>query len=174
MLLPEPPEGGKMELVRGEVVCMAPVGGEHGKRALRLGARILAFAGEHQLGEAGAEIGYRLRKDPDVVRAPDVSFLAASRLKDGRFPQGYVDGPPTLAVEVVSPGDRDGDVSTKVEDYLAAGTARVWVVRPEQRTITVYRSNGDAHIFREGETLGSDDAAFEVDGFALDVRDVFA
>jgi Uma2 family endonuclease len=30
MLLPEPQEGGKMELVYGEVVCMAPVDGEHG------------------------------------------------------------------------------------------------------------------------------------------------
>jgi Uma2 family endonuclease len=174
MLLPEPLEGGKMELVRGEVVTMAPVGGEHGSVASELVGKLRLFCREHDLGQAAVEVGYRLQREPDLVRAPDVSFLEAARLEEGRFPRSFVDGPPTLAVEVVSPGDRDVDLSTKVEEYLAAGARRVWLVRPGLRTITVHRPNGDAHTYRAGDTLSSDDAGFDVEGFALRVDEVFA
>ncbi len=172
--LPEPPEGGKMELVHGEIVTMAPVGGEHGDVAGEIRDHLSRFARDHGVGRAGVEVGYLLKRKPDLVRAPDVSFTHASRLKDGRFPDTYVEGPPTLAVEVVSPNDHDDDVATKVEEYLAAGTERVWVVRPKVRTITVHRPDGNAHTYRSGDTLGSDDAGFSVEGFELLADDVFA
>ena len=174
MRLPEPPEGGKMELVHGEVVTMAPAGGDHGRKASRLSAKLLSFIERHALGDIGVEVGYLLKRNPDLVRAPDVSFTVASRLQEGRFPDSFVEGPPTLAVEVVSPKDHDDDVATKVEEYLAAGTERVWVVRPKVQTITVHRPGGDAHTYRRGDTLGSDDASFPVEGFALSVDAVFA
>lgn len=174
MLLPEPRDGGKMELVRGEVVTMSPVGGEHGGIAAEIASKLRRFCREHGLGDSGVEVGYRLRRSPDHVLAPDVSFTTASRLPGGRFPPSFVDGPPTLAVEVISPSDRDVDIAAKVEDYLAAGAERVWVVRPEQQTITVHRPGGDAHTYRSGATLTSDDAAFDVEGFELRIDDVFA
>src|SRR5512140_3165434 len=80
--LPEPAGGGKMELVRGEVRKMAPVGHEHGIVQLGIGARLLAFIARHDLGTAGTEIGYRLRTRPDVLLAPDVSFLEKQRGPD--------------------------------------------------------------------------------------------
>ncbi len=110
-------------------------------------------------------------KDPDVVHAPDVAWIAADR---GRpVPGEYFRGAPNLAVEIVSPSDRDADVAEKVADWLAAGSQRVWVVRPRQRAVTVHRPNGDAHTYAYTETLDSDDAGFPVSGFELSLAAIF-
>ena len=132
--LPDPPEGGKMELVDGKVVTMSPVGRRHGKLALALGAAVAEFVDLHLLGEVAVETGFRLFPDRRHVRAPDVSFVETARLSD-MSEDGFIEGPPTLAIEVMSPEDRDAEVSAKVLEYLAAGTLRVWVVRPNTNTV---------------------------------------
>jgi len=79
---------------------------------------------------------------------------------------------PDLAVEVVSPEDRDSAVSAKVQQYLSAGTGRVWVVRPATQTVTVHRPDGSARTYEMGATLTSEEAGFAVAGFTLGlVRD---
>ena len=113
-----------------------------------------------------------MQRNPDRVRAPDVSFLrtTASRRKGGGV--RFIDGPPDLAVEVLSPDDRMANILRKVAEYLEAGTPRVWVVDPDAETVTVYRSER-SEVFVPGGTLASDDAGFAVDGFALAVDAVF-
>lgn len=172
--LPEPPGAGKMELVAGEVRCMAPVGLEHGSGAGSLTVALWQFARRHGLGVVGPEIGYILARGPDIVRSPDVSFLAASRIPPPGADRGFVEGPPDLAVEVNSPNDHAWEIQEKVEQYLAAGTRRVWVVEPVTRTVTVHRPGGDSHTHRAGDTLTSDDAGFAVEGFTLPLNELFA
>lgn len=174
MLLPDAPEGGKMELVNGEVVTMAPAGGDHGRRSVSIAASLLRFITANELGDVGVEVGYRLRTDPDVLYAPDVAFSSREQLPGGRFPTGFVEGPPTLAVEVVSPGDTASEVAAKVAEYLAAGAERVWVVQPQLRTVTVHLPNGDSHTYGPGDVLTSREAAFGADGFELPVDEIFA
>ena len=168
--MPEPRDGGKMELVRGEVVWMSPVGAFHSAVARRIGAWLGLFADANRLGAVGVEGGFRLAVNPDTVLGPDVHFTEQLPIVHPQF----VEGPPTLAVEVVSPNDRDSEVQGKVDAYLAAGSARVWVARPEQRTVTVFRADGTVRVARAGDVLTSDDAAFAVDGFELAVGDIFA
>jgi len=171
--MPPAEHGGKMELVRGRLVVHMPVGGPHSQIAALLVVRLFPIVAEHRLGVVGIEGGFVLGRDPDVVRAPDVHFVRASRLGGERMPAGFFQGAPDLAVEVVSPEDTDRAVAEKVLDYLGAGTARVWVVRPELKTVTVHRAGGDAHIYGAGETLTSDDAGFEAEGLSLDLSSFF-
>ncbi len=169
--LPDPPEGGKMELVQGEVITMAPVSIEHGEAANDIGSFLRSFVRAHKLGKVSVETGYRLARNPDNVRAPDVSFLETARLpKSGR---GFIDGPPTLAVEVISPDDRDSEITEKLAEYLAAGAQRVWIVRPQNKSVMVCLPGGDAHIYTAGDTLTSDDAGFAVPGFELPLAELF-
>jgi Uma2 family endonuclease len=172
--LPEPPEGGKMELVDGRVVSMPPTSGGHGERSADVGSMLRTFSRQHGLGRVGTEIGFTLARDPDIVFGPDVAFLTAERIAESNWEEGFIEGPPTLAVEVVSPNDRMTDVQKKVDTYLAYGTARVWVVEPKTRTVTVHRPGGDSHTFHTGESLSSDDAAFAVDGFELPLDELFS
>ena len=173
-LLPDPPGGEQMELVRGRVKFAPPADTGHGERAFLIGVALYAFARKHGLGIVTGEGGYRLASGPDVVRAPDAAFLATERIPLGLPDEGYFDGAPNLAVEVISPTDKDADIAEKVLDYLTFGTERVWVVRPGLRTVTVHRPGGDAHTYTITDTLTSADAAFSVTGFTLPVAELFA
>lgn len=172
--LPEPIEGGKMELDRGRVVCMSPVGLEHGEIAIDLAFALKAFVDAERLGRVSVETGFKLAEDPDIVRAPDVSFVAADRRPTGAGRRGFVEGAPDLAVEVMSADDREKDLLAKAGEYLDAGAARVWIVRPATRTVTVFRAGGEVATRHEAETLTSDDAGFSAEGFSLDVASIFA
>lgn len=171
--LPEPRDGGKQELVRGRVVEIAPVGPDHGERATRAASRLLDFTDRSRTGKVRVETGYWLPGAPDHIRAPDVSYVSAARLAGENVLHGAVTQAPDLAVEVTSPSDRDHEVQEKLDDYLAGGVQRVWVVRPELKTVTVHRPGSDAHTYRMGDTLDSDTAGFAEPGFELALEDLF-
>jgi Uma2 family endonuclease len=171
--LPEPSHGGKMELIRGEVVTHMPVGGPHGEFAGILIMELGPFCRRHKLGVVGPEVGFILATGPDTVRAPDVHFVRRDRLVDGHMPSAFFVGAPDLAIEVTSPDDTDREVAEKLGHYQAAATPRVWVVRPELKTVTVHRLDGTAKTFRPGDVLTSDDAGFDVEGFELSVAELF-
>lgn len=172
--LPDPIEGGKMELVRGEVVTHMPVGGTQFRVTGRIIKFLVQFAELHALGEAGPELGVVLKRDPDIVLAPDVAFIRQTKLPGGVLPEGFIEGAPTLAVEVISPNDRENEVSENVDLYLAFGTDRVWVVRPRLKTVTVHHPDRTSHTLHVGEWLTSADAGFGVDGFELSLDELFS
>jgi Uma2 family endonuclease len=131
------PDDGRYELVDGELVRMSPAGGRHGDIVAELLARVRVFAKQRGLGHVfDGQTGFRL---PDGnLRSPDLSFVAATRLPEG-VPAGFIHVVPNLAVEVLSPGDRAGDVARKVAEYLSIGVDLLWVIDPEQRSAVVYR-----------------------------------
>ena len=165
-------QGKRTELVRGDLVVMAPAGGRHGHIAHRLSLFIGNHVLEQNLGQVfAAETGFLIRRDPDTVRAPDVAFVAAGRLSDGELPPGFLELPPDLAVEVVSPSDSSAAVRDKVRDWLEAGTPLVWVVYPDSRSVTVHRQGGQPQQLSETDSLSGAPA---LPDFAVPVRDLFA
>jgi len=162
---------GRCELVRGELIMMSPAGGEHGRVVAELTGHLWSFVRSHNLGKiVGAETGFRIAREPDTVRAPDVAFIRAERLP--RQPvRGYFEMSPDLAVEVLSPNDRAGDVLEKVHQWLESGCRAVWVVDPERQTVTVYEGP-DRMVTRTAQ----DELTCEelLPGFRLAVKDIFA
>ena len=84
--------------------------------------------------------------------------------------RGFFQGPPDLAVEVVSPHDRPGELLAKVRDWLAAGCQVVWVVDPTPQTITVYRGSHEPAMLNNTDEL-IDEAVLP--GFRLAVAEAF-
>ncbi|MBM3457346.1 MAG: Uma2 family endonuclease [Armatimonadetes bacterium] len=116
------------------------------------------------------ECGYRLFPErPDLVRKPDVSVVARPRLPGGKIPTGFFALAPDLAVEVISPRDLFYEVAGKVADYLAAGVRQVWVLNPEQRTVTVHTPARVTHLGAP-DTL---EAGELLPGFQCRVADLF-
>jgi Uma2 family endonuclease len=104
------------------------------------------------------------------VRAPDVAFIARSRLPADGIPTGYWPFPPDLAVEIVSPTDRADAVQDKALDYLRCGVRAVWVVHPRSLSVTVFRSTTELRLLTVGDELDGGDV---VPGFRMTVRDLF-
>ena len=115
-----PDDDSRCELVAGRVIRMTPVGFQHGKVVARLMFLLSQHLDGRNLGVVLTEVGFKLAAGPDTVRAPDVAVIRQHRIPSPE-PKGFWNGPPDLAVEVLSPDDRSGDVREKVEEYLACG-----------------------------------------------------
>jgi Uma2 family endonuclease len=159
------------ELIEGEIVKMSPAGFDHGSVAFRIAKVLSRFLEQRQLGIAvTAEAGFRIARDPDTVRVPDLAFVKADRVPSGRV-KGFFQGAPDLAIEVVSPNDRASEVMAKAQDWLQAGCLLVWVVDPETRTICIYGSRSEITVLSEADTLTGGDV---LPGFAVPVAEIFA
>jgi len=164
----EPPDG-RWELVQGELVMMTPSGYEHSDIEGNVYALLRPIVREQGLGRVlVGEPGFVLKRDPDTLRAPDVAFVCAER--DDPNERGFFPGPPDLAVEVVSPEDRQQDVEAKARQWLDAGTQRVWIVWPATRSVTTHHPDGTKQILHEGDTLTGGDL---VPGFECRVDAIF-
>ena len=160
----------RTELVQGVLVVREPAGYQHGDIAMRLAAAIFAHVDAHDLGRVfAAETGFTLTRNPDTVRAPDVAFISAARLPDPP-PRGFAELAPDLAVEVLSPDDRPGEVLAKVADWLNAGSRLVWVVDPIRASARVYRADGRESMLGETDVLRGEDV---LPGFECELEPLF-
>lgn len=164
-----PDDGVPRELVNGVVRTMAPAGGLHGELGNNLSYEVTAHVRRNRLGAVfTAETGFRLRRDPDTVRAPDVAFVRAERLAAARVP-GFPELAPDLVAEVVSPHDRAVDVNEKALAWVDAGVRLVWVVDGANRSVTVHSGSATV-LLRENDSLNGADV---LPGFSLRVSDLW-
>jgi Uma2 family endonuclease len=163
-----PDEPLRHELIKGELLTMPLPKHEHMQVAANLTIILGQYVKTNRLGQVCTEGGYKLESDPDTVLGPDVSFVSHNRF--ALSPEGYHDGPPDLAVEVLSPGDRRGKVEHKLALWLALGTPSVWLVNPRRRTVEVIKSPSDRNLFSETDELVDD----TVPGFRVKVSEIFA
>src|SRR3712207_3519065 len=101
--------------------------GHHATAERRKAAR---FSSQWPLRNAerhlSAECGFRLSRDPDTGRAPDVWFVRARRVPAGDAALQFFEGAPDIAVESLSSCDRYVDMMTRVREYLDVGAPLVW------------------------------------------------
>jgi len=158
------------ELVDGEVLRMAPAGGEHGEVTHNVGLLLGMHVRSHRLGRmVGAETGFLLGRNPDLVRAPDAAFIAQRRVPSGGLPKAYIPFAPDLAVEVISPNDTAEHVQRKAQDWLAAGTRLLWQVYPGLKRAVVHAPGQPTRTLGPEDVLDGGDV---VPGFSCRVSDL--
>lgn len=161
---------GRCELIYGELIMMSPAGAEHGVVASRFAHYLTEFVEQHDLGAVfAAETGFKIRVDPDLVRAPDASFVRKARLTYP-LPRGYFPGVPDLAVEVNSPEDGKREVAEKINMWLAHGTEIVWEADPRTMTVTVHRVGQEPRRLTFADTLDGEPL---LPGFSLPLSKIF-
>jgi Uma2 family endonuclease len=163
------PDSKHYELVRGVPRVCEPPGGVHGRLAVKIAAQLLDHVEGLGFGTVLVEAGYVLRRAPDTVRGPDVSFISTTRLPPDRIPEHFIPEAPDLAVEILSPSSRWSEVEEKVADYLAGGTRVVWVVDPTERRVVVRYPDRPPRMLGPSDILDGEDV---VPGFALALRDL--
>lgn len=158
-----------IELVEGEIVETSKPSGLHGQITFLLSLKIGNFVVDNGLGiVTSAETGFILERNPDgrdTLRGLDIAFVRGARV----LPDQPVDVAPTLAVEVISPSNKATDIHRKIRQLLTAGTALVWIVHPETRTVEVHTRSG-ATTLEGDDTLSGGDV---LPGFEIPVREIF-
>ena len=168
ILLPDPLDGSRQELVRGEIITMPPPGMLHGATCVKTVLKIGRFI---EGGPGGTLVcndsGFITERSPDSVRGPDVSYWTKERVKE--IPVGYAKISPDMLVEVLSPSNTSKQILTKLREYFAKGVRLVWVIAPEDRTLRIYRNAEEGRLLHETATVTGEDV---LPGFECRVSDL--
>ncbi len=165
----------QMELVEGNIIVMGPSDYESDEISIRFAAKLWNWVEPRRLGRVtGSSAGFilpRRTKDHATkrnLRAPDVSFVVAHRLK--RTQRDFVELLPDLIVEVKSKTDQIDKLAEKIQMFLSLGTVIGILIDPDQLTLTVYRLNQELKVLRNGEILTLPDL---LPGWELPISDLW-
>ncbi len=163
----------RYELSHGRLIIMPSPNRYHNHLTIYLIGMLFVYLQKNPIGELGGpDAAYILFRDmesgEETVRIPDVSFVRNERRM--KEPARIFDGPPDLAVEVVSPSETYRTIRLKLKDYFEGGTRLVWVVRSDDGLVEVYTGLDIVHTLTDADTL---DGADVLPGFSLSIRDLF-
>lgn len=130
-----PDDGRRYELHDGELSVTPSPNTSHQRTIRELNKLIESHVSERGLGEV-LFAPFDVILDRSTVVQPDIVFVDSSRaaLVSARA----IEGPPSLAVEVLSPSSTRTDRATKLALYARFGVPHYWIVDPVARTIESY------------------------------------
>ena len=136
------PEGQRAELIDGHFYDMAPPSRIHQKLIMELSATIRQYIKDNS-GSCEvypAPFAVNLYADDKTYVEPDISVICDKNKLTDRGCKGA----PDFIIEIVSPGSRKMDYSTKNALYSDAGVREYWIVDPEKQRTMIYRYEDDA------------------------------
>jgi Uma2 family endonuclease len=157
-------EPGKAELVGGKIRKLIPVGRKPNRIAGRIFRSLDEYAEKVGRGEAYTDnMGFTVPMLPSGRESfsPDASYYLGPFPPD---PMRFIQGAPTLAVEVRSENDygdfAEAEMAEKRMDYFTAGTLVVWDVDTRNECVRVYRASDPTQptTYSRGEMAEADPA----------------
>jgi Uma2 family endonuclease len=159
------------QTAEGDIIVMAPAGGESGGRESEAFRQLGNWARRDRLGHAfGSNTGFHLPNG--ATRAPDASWVLNGRLDklSASDRRKFLPICPDFVIEVVSPTDRLPKLRAKMDEYLANGARLGWLIDPDKRKVYVYRP-GEKVQCRSGVRQIS--ASPELPGFVLKLAEIW-
>ena len=159
LALGEDPPGVRLELVDGEIAVSPSPIPDHSYIIGTLYSLLRQHIDEHGLGQLFLDVDTVFGEHD--VRRPDILYFAKARLH--LIGAKAMEGPPDLAVEVLSPSSISIDRKDKFKLYAAGKVRYYWIVDPMQRTIEAYRLRGGKYV---GRVRGSGSDVVQLPPFA--------
>jgi Uma2 family endonuclease len=140
----------KIELEDGRLSIVGPSDIVSSEITSRLIAFLFAWINPRRLGRVFDSAGGFIMPDTNV-KAPDVSFVRAARLRQS--PRYFGELVPDLVVEIKSQSDRIKLIETKVLKFIELGATVGILIDPDEETVTIYRSTGEPTVLGNGDIL---------------------
>ncbi|MEG3893216.1 Uma2 family endonuclease [Microcoleus sp. AT8-B1] len=164
-------DGHRYEIVNGELIDMGNSGAKHGYICSILMILLGGYVHIQKLG-AMFDSSTAFKMKSGNKRSPDVSFMAKERLQGlDELPDGFLEGAPDLAVEILSPSNTVAEIHDKLVEYFENGARLVWVIHPQEQYVLVYRSSQEPD--RLLKSVNSLDGEEIVPGFTLPIAELF-
>jgi Uma2 family endonuclease len=153
------------ELVDGELVDVSGNNPKHNRIRAYLIAQLWPLVTKQKLGCVLDEQEFDFGGN---AHGPDISFFGRDKLalvEDKKRVQRFV---PDFAVEIVSPNNTFESLVQKKDRYRRCGTAEVWLISPEDRSVYTYSDD------RRAILAGNDELSTPlIPGFSITVEDLF-
>ncbi|MDZ4800778.1 MAG: Uma2 family endonuclease [Bryobacteraceae bacterium] len=140
--LPDPPDGGRYELLEGELVLAPPAKLDHSdiRDALFdwLNARL--SADWKRRIEFACVLGDRSYLIADLGVTSRLRWLAARG-------ESYFSGAPELAVEIISPSNSAAEIDEKTSLFFRYGAQEFWTVNQRRKSVTVHSVDQPRRVY---------------------------
>ncbi|MEB3179599.1 MAG: Uma2 family endonuclease [Nostocaceae cyanobacterium] len=140
----------QMELQAGNIVVMGPSDIDKSEIGAQLIYLLKLWVNPRKLGRIFDSSGGFIMPNTDL-RAPDVSFVSAQRLK--RTVRDFAQLVPDLVVEIKSKSDRIRPLEQKIQLFLEMGAQVGILINPDELTVSVYRSNAETQLLAADDNL---------------------
>jgi Uma2 family endonuclease len=157
---------------QGEIVLMAPAGGESGYRSGDAFGQLRNWAARDNRGRAfDSNTGFRLANG--AVRAPDAGWVLKERLAvlTKQQKRRFLPLCPDFVIEVVSPSDRLKDLQVKMREWIEQGVQCGWLIEPDSQNIEVHVPNSAVEVLKGVERVEGHGV---IEGFVLELQDIWA
>jgi Uma2 family endonuclease len=155
----------------GELIIMAPTGGETGNRNAGLTAQLWIWNQQQKLGQVfDSSTGFRLPNGAN--RSPDVAWIQQARW-DALTPEqkaGFIPLCPDFVIELLSPSDRLTILQEKMQEYRANGTQLGWLIDRASQQVEIYRRDREVEILKSPITLSGEEM---LPGFVLNLEAIW-
>ncbi len=155
----------------GELLIMAPTGGETGNRNFKLYGPFWAYDPQEQSGYFfDSSTAFKLPNS--AIRSPDVSWVRRDRWEvltpeqKRRFPPLC----PDFALELRSASDGLKSLQDKMQEYLDNDLRLGWLIDPQAQRVEIYRPGQAVEILESPIALSGEEV---LQGFVLDLRPIF-
>ncbi len=161
----------RFELIDGMLVEVNGMGGRQGAISAEITLDLHICICPRRMGRLfSGGTRFILRRNPDLVVMPDISFILAERIPLEGLWENSVPIPPDFAAEIASPDETDTEVRCRTRLYLDAGVRLVWIVWPRQHAVSVFRPGQPELWLTEDDELDGGDV---IPGFRLPVASIF-
>jgi Uma2 family endonuclease len=143
---------------QGELVIVAPVGGEGGSWEADLIGDLVYWNRRTKLGKVfSSSTCFKLPNGAD--RSPDAAWVSSERWSQLTAKQQKKFPPlcPDFVIELRSESDALEPLQRKMQEYVDNGLHLGWLVNPQQRQVEVYRANQDKQVLENPTQLSGED-----------------
>ncbi len=157
------------ELSRGRLVREPRPGYEHSLIVSNvIGALHSYIRANPHVGRLCSESGFMLPLGRPTVRSADAAVILSKNLPM-EIPTSFFVGAPDIAIEVISPSNKEAEMHEKVLEYLEAGTCVIWLLYPRTRTAVEYLADVRIRMLNAQDFLRSE----LLPGFVVVVNELF-
>ena len=156
---------------RGEILIMAPTGGEGSFRENIAATRLMNWAWQNRTGRAfGTTAGFRLPNG--AVRAPDASWVRLDRLAKltPRQKRKFLPLCPDFVIEILSVSVRLEKLQGKMAEYRENGARLGWLIDPQTRKVYIYRPGKRVQCLNRPKRVFGDP---ELPGFEMEMAEIW-
>ena len=161
----------RLELTKdGELIVMAPTGGESGERNLNLAIDVGIWNRQSNLGRAfDSSTGYDFTTFGGGKLSPDLSWIEKSRLAGVEI-VGFIPVVPDFVIELRSATDKFQPLQEKMQEYRRLGVKLGLLVNPQDRQVEIYRPEQETEILESPDAI---DCGEVMPGFVLSMSRIW-
>jgi Uma2 family endonuclease len=152
---------------QGELVIVAPVGGEGGSREADLISDLVYWNRRTQLGKVfSSSTCFKLPNNAD--RSPDAAWVMREKWNQLTPEQQKKFPPlcPDFAIELRSESDALEPLQQKMQEYLDNGLRLGWLINPQDRQVEIYRASQSNQVLQNPPQVDGEDV---LPGFVFDL-----